>query len=127
MNGLWMDIIEIDNLRLRAEIGFSQHEIGVKQDIVLSLRLGTDMREAGESDNPDDVLNYRTITKAIIAHVEGESHYRLVETLATAVARICVVDHDAAWVQVRVHKPGALRFADSVGVVIERTRDDFAS
>jgi dihydroneopterin aldolase len=29
-------------------------------------------------------------------------------------------------VQVRVHKPGALRFADSVGVVIERTAGDFA-
>jgi hypothetical protein len=29
-------------------------------------------------------------------------------------------------VQVRVHKPGALRFADSVGVLIERRPDDFA-
>lgn len=121
-----MDIIEIDNLRLRTEIGFSQHELGVKQDVVLTLRLGTDMRKAGGTDNPDDALNYRTITKAIIAHVEG-SHYKLVEALAAAVARICVVDHAADWVQVRVHKPGALRFADSVGVVIERTRDDFAS
>lgn len=119
-----MDIIEIDNLRLRCEIGFSQHEIGVKQDVVLTLRLGTDMRKAGDSDNPDDALNYRTISKAIIAHVEN-SHYKLVEALAASVARICVVDHDAHWVQVRVHKPGALRFADSVGVVIERTQDDF--
>lgn len=118
------DIIEIDHLRLRCEIGFSAHEIGVKQDVVLSLRLGTDMRRAGESDQPDDAFNYRTVTKAIIAHVEA-SHYQLVEALAAAVARICVVDHGAPWVQVRVHKPGALRFADSVGVVIERTLADF--
>ncbi|HLV36409.1 MAG TPA: dihydroneopterin aldolase, partial [Spirillospora sp.] len=61
---------------------------------------------------------------AIIQHVES-SEYLLVEKLATAIARICVVDHGAPYVQVRVHKPGALRFADSVGVVIERRPDDF--
>lgn len=118
------DIIEIDNLRLRCIIGFSQHELKDKQDVVISLRIGTDMRKAGETDNPDDAFNYRTVTKAIIAHVEA-SQYALVEKLAAAIARIVVVDHAAPWVQVRVHKPGALRFADSVGVVIERTADDF--
>jgi FolB domain-containing protein len=120
-----MDVIEIDNLRLRCLIGFSPHERGDKQDVVISLRIRTDMRRAGETDNPEDAFNYRPLTKAIIAHVES-STYDLVEALATAVARICVVDYRAEWAQVRVHKPGALRFADSVGVVIERTPDDFA-
>lgn len=119
------DTIEIDNLRLRCMIGFSAHELKDKQDVVISLRLHADMRRAGETDDPDDAFNYRTVTKAIIAHVEA-SQYKLVEALAVAIARICVVDHDAAWVQVRVHKPHALRFSDSVGVVIERTADDFA-
>jgi FolB domain-containing protein len=119
-----MDTIEIDYLRLRCIIGFSPHERKDKQDVIISLRLRTDMRRAGETDNPDDAFNYRTVTKAIIAHVE-QSEYFLVEKLATAIAHICVVDHDAEWVQVRVHKPGALRFADSVGVVIERKREDF--
>ena len=120
-----MDIIEIDNLRLRCIIGFSEHERKDKQDVVIGLRIRADMRRAGATDNPDDAFNYRTVTKAIIGQVEASSYY-LVEALATAIARICVVDHGAAWVQVRVHKPAALRFADSVGVVIERTRDDFA-
>lgn len=119
-----MDIIEINNLRLRCIIGFSPHERGDKQDVVISLRIGTDMRRAGQSDNPDDAFNYRTVTKAIIGQVEASSYY-LVEALAAAIARICVVDHGAPYVQVRVHKPSALRFADSVGVVIERTPDDF--
>jgi FolB domain-containing protein len=119
-----MDIIEIDNLRLRCIIGFSPHERKDRQDVVISLRIGTDMRLAGETDNPDDTFNYRTVTKAIIQHVEG-SEYALVEKLAAVIARICVVDHQAPYVQVRVHKPGALRFSDSVGVVIERTPDDF--
>jgi FolB domain-containing protein len=120
-----LDIIEIDNLRLRCIIGFSQHELKDKQDVVISLRIGADMRKAGETDNPDDAFNYRTVTKAIIAQVEA-SHYKLVEALAAAIAKICVVEYGASWVQVRVHKPGALRFSDSVGVVIERTSHDFA-
>lgn len=118
------DTIEVDNLRLRCVIGFSPHELKDKQDVVISLRIHADMRKAGETDNPDDAFNYRTVTKAIIKHVE-ESNYKLVEAMAVAIARICVVDHDAEWVQVRVHKPHALRFSDTVGVVIERTRDDF--
>lgn len=120
-----MDVIEIDNLRLRCIIGFSPHERHDKQDVVISLRIRTDMHRAGATDNPDDAFNYRTVTKAVIGHVENSSYY-LVEALAAAIARICVLDHGAEWVQVRVHKPGALRFADSVGVVIERTSGDFA-
>lgn len=119
-----MDIIEIDSLRLRTIIGFSPHELKDRQDVVISLRIGTDMRLAGQSDNPDDAFNYRTVTKAIIAHVEG-TRFALVEKMAADIARIVVVDYGAPYVQVRVHKPGALRFSDSVGVVIERRPNDF--
>jgi FolB domain-containing protein len=111
-------------LRLRCIIGFSAHERKDKQDVVISLRIGTDMRQAGISDNPDDTFNYRTVTKAIIQHVEA-SEYLLVEKMAAEIARICVAEHGAPWVQVRVHKPGALRFSDSVGVVIEREAADY--
>ena len=119
-----MDIIEIDNLRLRCIIGFSQHERKDLQDVVISLRLGCDMRAAARSDDPKDALNYRSLTKDVITLVEA-SRWQLLETLATAIARICVLDHAAAWVQVRAHKPGALRFSDSVGVCIERRASDF--
>ena len=119
-----MDVIEIDKLRLRCVIGFSPHERKDRQDVVISLRLGCDMRAAALSDDPADALNYRSVTKDVIRLVEGSS-WQLLETLATAIARICVVEHDAQWVQVRAHKPGALRFSDSVGVCIERRRRDF--
>ena len=51
-----MDMIEIDNLRLRCVIGFSPHERKDKQDVVISLRIGADMRLAGTTDNPDDTF-----------------------------------------------------------------------
>ena len=116
--------IRIKDLLLRGLIGFQPWEREKKQDILINLTLFTDMRAAGASDDVDDALNYKTITKAIIAHVD-ENQYDLVEALATAIARICVAEHDAARAIVRVEKPGALRFAQSVGVEIERERGDF--
>lgn len=119
-----MDIIEIDNLRLRCVIGFSPHERKDRQDVVIGLRVGCDMRPAALSDDPEDALNYRSLTKDAINLVEASS-WQLLETLATAIARICVQKYAADWVQVRAHKPGALRFSDSVGVCIERRAADF--
>lgn len=119
------DRIEIVGLRLRCVIGVGDEERRDRSDVVLDLAINVDTRQAASSDVIDDAWNYRTVTKAIIAHVE-HSGYRTVEAMAEAVARICVVEHSAARAQVRVRKPGALRFARTVGVTITRQADDFA-
>ncbi|RPI97017.1 MAG: dihydroneopterin aldolase [Chloroflexi bacterium] len=118
------DKIIVKDLLLRGIIGINDWERENQQDILINLTLFTDLRPAAQSDNIEDTLNYRTITKAIIAHVEQSSYYT-VEALADALARICVRDHDADRAVVRVEKPGALRFAASVGVEIERERADY--
>jgi FolB domain-containing protein len=118
------DKLIIRDLLLRGIIGINDWEREKKQDILVNLALSTDVRAAGQSDSIDDTLNYRTIAKRVIEYVEGSAHYT-VEALATAIARICV-EGGAARAVVRVEKPGALRFAQSVGVEIERTPEDFA-
>jgi FolB domain-containing protein len=120
-----MDEIRIENLRLRCMIGFSDHELKHKQDVVINLCFFTNLRRAGETDNPDDILNYRTVNKAVIAHVE-ESHYKTVEALATGIAKVAILECGVPQLRVEVYKPGALRFADNVGVVIERSASDFS-
>ena len=120
------DKIIISDLLLRGYIGFQPWELEKKQDILINLTLYADARRAGESDDVTDALNYKTITKAIIAHVEDDAtRHNLVESLAAAIARLCI-EGGAERAVVRVEKPGALRFARSVGVEIERTREDFA-
>lgn len=119
-----MDRIYVRDLRLRGIVGINDWEREKRQDIVVNLTLYGDFRRAGETDAIEDALNYRTVAKDVIAHVESSSHF-LVEKLATELARLCVVEHGAERVRVRVEKPGALRFADSVGVEIERRRADF--
>ncbi len=118
------DRILIRNLLLRAVIGVNEDERNNVQDVVLNITLEADTRAAGASDRIEDTVNYRTITKQIIAHVEA-SRYYLVEKLAAEVARVCLAHQGVQRATVRVEKPGALRFADSVGVEITRTREDF--
>ena len=119
------DRILVRDLLVRGILGVNDWEREHRQDILINLTLTHDTRAAAASDDIDRSLNYRTLTKAVLALVE-ESSFQLVETLAEAVARICVVDFGAERVRVRVEKPGALRFARSVGVEIERGPDDFA-
>ncbi|MCA8999065.1 MAG: dihydroneopterin aldolase [Planctomycetaceae bacterium] len=117
------DQIEIHDLLLRTIIGINPEERETLQDVVISLTMETDLRDAGCSDDIDQTVNYRTICKNVITLVEG-SKYLLVEKLAQEVARCCLEDPRVQKVLVKVEKPGALRFARSVGVTIERSRDD---
>lgn len=116
-----MDRIRISDLVVRCIIGINEQERREKQDVVINLSLSTDLSKAGRSDKVEDTVDYRDLKKRIMKMAESSS-YRLVEALAEAVADICL-DHPAiTQVQVRVEKPGALRFARSVGVEIIRER-----
>ena len=119
------DRIEIKDLLLRGIIGINNWERENKQDILVNITLFADLRHAGETDNIEDSVNYRTVTKKVIKHVEGSEHFT-VETLATRIARLCLDESGVIRARVRVEKPGALRFAKSVGVEIDRGPDDFA-
>jgi len=118
------DRIVIEKLLVRGVIGLHDWEREVDQDIVISLEIRVDARLAGVTDDVEDSLDYKAVAKDVIAYAESSEHY-LVEALATGIARIVVEEHGAERVKVRVEKPGALRFAKSVGVEIERTAADF--
>jgi len=116
------DRIEIKDLHLRTIIGINDEERRDRQDVLINLVLFVDLGVSAQSDNVEDGINYRTITKRIIELVE-ESRFYLVEKMAAEIAMLCLESDGVAGVRVRVEKPGALRFARSVGVTIERWRD----
>lgn len=115
------DRIQVHDLLLRCIIGVNEWERENLQDVVINLTLHTDARRAGSSDDIADAVNYRTITKRIIDHVE-QSRFNLIEALAESVARLCLEDPRVEKVEATVEKPGALRFARSVGITIIRER-----
>ena len=118
------DRIIIKDLLLRGIIGINDWEREKRQDILINITLFGDLRPAGESDDIADTINYRTVTKNVIEHVEKSEPYT-VEALANAIARICLNEARVKRAHVRVEKPGALRYAHSVGVEIERSAEDF--
>lgn len=117
------DQIQIKDLHLRTIIGINEDERRNRQDVLINITLYADARPASASDDIADVVNYRTITKRVIALVEGSQFY-LVEKMAAEIAAICLEDPRVERARVSVEKPGALRFARSVGLTIERGRDD---
>lgn len=119
------DQILIKDLLLRGIVGINDWEREKRQDILINITLTGDLSTAGQTDAIEDTINYRTITKRVIEMVENGEPYT-VERLAARIAEICLDAQGVLRARVRVEKPGALRFARSVGVEIERTRTDLA-
>ena len=118
-----LDRILIKDLLVRGIIGINPEERTNKQDILVNATMWADTRMASVSDNMDDSVNYKTVAKTMIAHLESEQPY-LVEKLVADLTRICFEsDPRVMAAEVTVEKPGALRFARSVGVTIFRRRD----
>lgn len=117
-----MDQVLIKDLLVRGIIGINDDERRNKQDILINIVLLTDTRAAGESDNIKDCVNYRTVTKKVFAYTEQADRFT-VEALANDIAQICLQEPNVKGARVRVEKPGAARFARSVGVEIERYPD----
>ncbi|KFZ38742.1 D-erythro-7,8-dihydroneopterin triphosphate epimerase [Shewanella mangrovi] len=108
-------IIRIKNLRLRTFIGIKEEEINNRQDVIINVVIHYAADRAYQTDEMEHALNYRTITKAIIALVE-DNRFSLLEHLT---GKILEIASEHSWVEfasVEVDKPHALRFADSVSL-----------
>jgi FolB domain-containing protein len=116
------DQILIKDLLIRGIIGIHDWEREKKQDILINITMEADCRPAGLSDDFQDAVDYRAVTKKVLALVENSSFY-LVERLAEEIAKICLEDARVEEARVRVEKPGAVRFSQSVGVEVERRRE----
>lgn len=121
MTGDHLAKVRIKNLLLRAYIGIKEEEINNQQDVVINVTLRYDASAAIDQNEISAALNYRTITKQIIGHVDGNS-FALLERLTHEVLDI-VMEHQAVqWAQVEIDKPHALRYAESVSVCLEAHR-----
>lgn len=111
-------IINVTNLRLRTFIGFNPEEREKKQDVVINLEIHYPADQACENDEVDQALNYKVITKEVISIVE-QGHFLLLEKLVAEILAICHSHNSVNYAKVRVDKPHALRFADSVSLTLD--------
>lgn len=113
--------VRIKNLLLRAYIGIKEEEINNQQDVVINVQLTYNAAEAIDRNEIEAALNYRTITKQIIHHVDG-NRFALLERLTHEVLSIVMAHQAVQWARVEIDKPHALRYAESVSVALETTR-----
>lgn len=111
--------IRIKNLQIRTFIGFNPEELVNKQNVVINIDIETGISPAAlEKDDPEEIYDYKRITKQVISMVE-EGRFKLLEVLTRKILDLILEDKRVRKVRVEVDKPGALRFAESVSVEME--------
>ena len=107
--------IIIENLRLRTIIGINDWERETRQDVVINVEL--ELAEGADfaRDAIDETVDYKRLNKRIIEEVERSSFY-LVEKLCDHLLMLVMEDQRVRRARIRVAKPAALRFTDSVSV-----------
>jgi D-erythro-7,8-dihydroneopterin triphosphate epimerase len=113
--------INIRNLRLRTYIGFNPEEKSKQQDIVVNAEIRYRANPTFTSDDEDDALNYKTITKRMIRHIE-QGRFHLLEKLTADLLAIATESERVSFAEITVDKPHALRFADSVSATLSASR-----
>ena len=116
------DTIFLHDMRVETIVGIWDWERKIRQTVAIDLEMGADIRKAAATDSIDDTLNYKKVAKRIQQFV-SDSEFQLVETMAESIAGIVLDEFDVPWVRVRVNKPGAIRGARDVGILIHRTRE----
>ncbi|WP_415886982.1 dihydroneopterin aldolase [Neptuniibacter sp. QD37_6] len=114
-----MDLVYIRELEVETIIGIYDWERDIRQRINLDLDMGTDIRQAANTEDVDNTLNYKTVSDRLIEFIE-QSEFQLVETMAEQIAEIVMTEFGVKWLRLRLGKPGAVPQAKDVGVIIER-------
>ncbi|HFE38774.1 MAG TPA: dihydroneopterin aldolase [Gammaproteobacteria bacterium] len=114
-----MDIIYLTELKTETIIGIYDWERKTKQTISLNLEMATDIQLAAQHDHIDYTLNYKNVAKRLLQFIE-ESSFQLIETLAEQITQIILSEFEVPWVRLTLSKPGAIRGAKDVGIIIER-------
>jgi dihydroneopterin aldolase len=113
------DIVFIEDLRIQTVIGIFDWEREITQTVSLDLEMAYDIRMAGRTDEIEDTLDYKAVSKRLIQFVE-DSDFQLVEALAEHCAAIVLKEFPVSWLRLKLSKPGAVRGSSAVGVIIER-------
>ena len=69
------DTIYIHNLKVQTIIGIFGWERKVRQEVSIDLELSFDCAKAAKTDSIESTLDYKAITKGVIAFVEASSFH----------------------------------------------------
>src|SRR4051794_4004285 len=117
-----MDIIFLQELKVKTLIGIYPWERDVAQTIQLDLEIALPTSHACLTDNFEDALDYALIVQRI-NEVLSQKHFNLLEALAEHIAQIVLVEFGSPWTKISVAKLDAIPGVKKLGIRIERRRD----
>ena len=115
------DHVFIEGLQIDTLIGIYDWERRIRQPLVFDIEMAFDNRIPAATDDIALTLNYKDVSKRLIEFV-SQSSFGLVETLAERCAQLILEEFEVSQVRLKLSKPGAVRGARAVGVMIERAR-----
>lgn len=119
-----MDAIIIEGLKVETVVGCFNWERQIMQPLLLDLTIHTDLEKASNSDALADTLNYAEICE-ISAKVIQEAKPELIEHAAKLVINALFTTFDAVEsIIITLRKPAIIAQANSVGIRLERHRND---
>jgi dihydroneopterin aldolase len=98
-----MDTVFVENCTVIAKHGYYKEEHAKEQRFIVSVYAHTDTKEAGQSDDLKQTLNYEHI-RMYIYEVLSKSPHDLIESLAEEIAKK-VLTHNVQKVEVEIKKP----------------------
>lgn len=120
-----MDAIFIEGLKVDTVVGCFNWERQIIQPLMLDLTLQTNLEQASNSDELEDTMNYAEICE-ISAKVIQEAQPKLIEHAAKLVINALFTQFSAIEsIIITIRKPAIIPQANSVGIRLERHRNDF--
>ncbi|MDH5509869.1 MAG: 2-amino-4-hydroxy-6-hydroxymethyldihydropteridine diphosphokinase [Nitrospinota bacterium] len=113
------DKIILDGLEVECIIGIFDWERETRQKVLINFELDCDISLAARTDDIQDTVNYKTISKEIVALVEPSGFF-LIETMAEKIAQLCLGHKGVSRAIVTVSKPGAISGSNNVSVQVTR-------
>ena len=119
-----MDAIIIEGLKVDTVVGCFNWERQIIQPLMLDLTIHTSLEQAAQSDELEDTLNYAEICE-ISARVIQEAQPKLIEHAAKLVLDTLFTTFDSVEsIMITIRKPAIIAQANSVGIRLERHRND---
>ena len=115
------DRVAIDDLRVSCVVGVHPWERRSPQQVRISLSMAVDLAPAAASGRLADTIDYADLADAAAAEAQRGRH-RLLESLAEALAGLCLRRPGVREARVRVRKPAAIRGAQAAAVEVVRRR-----
>ena len=116
------DIIFIEGLEIETIIGVYEHERDIKQKVVLDIEMTLPESDAASSDDLRHTVDYDAVSKLVTSYVI-DTQYQLIESLAEQVASLVLGAFATDSLKLKLSKPGAVKNAKSVGLIIQRSVD----